>query len=129
MLDICTISTSQAVTKIVDEVELHIHFKFPKAVKLCQFLNFSQMWYVACPQDLLDFSLAYLIQFISVISLENPTCSNPELSLQLNSLLLAFIFILLLTQIEGWVGQEECHLSLFKVQKKGKKWEYGKSAF
>lgn len=62
MLDICTISISQAVTKIVDEVELHIHFKFPKAVKLCQFLNFSQMWYVACPQDLLDFSLAYLIQ-------------------------------------------------------------------
>lgn len=62
MLDICTISISQAVTKIVDEVELHIHFKFPKAVKLCQFLNFSQMWYVACPQDLLGFSLADLIQ-------------------------------------------------------------------
>lgn len=62
MLDICTISISQAVTKIVDEVELHIHFKFPKAVKLCQFLNFSQMWYVACPQDLLDFSLTDLMQ-------------------------------------------------------------------
>lgn len=43
MLDICTLPISQAATKIVDEVELHIHFKFPKAVKLCQFLNFSQM--------------------------------------------------------------------------------------
>lgn len=62
MLDICTISISQALTKIVDEVELHIHFKFPKAVKLCQFLNFSQMWYVAFPQDLLDFSLADFVQ-------------------------------------------------------------------
>lgn len=62
MLDICTISISQAVTKIVDEVELHIHFRFPKAVKLCQFLNFSQMWYVAHPQDLLDFSLTDLLQ-------------------------------------------------------------------
>lgn len=62
MLDICTILFSKEVTKIVDEVELHIHFKFPKAVKLCQFLNFSQMWYVACPQDLMDFPLAGLIQ-------------------------------------------------------------------
>lgn len=62
MLDICTILFSQEVTEIFDEVELHIHFKFPKAVKLCQFLNFSQMWYVACPQDLMDFPLAGLIQ-------------------------------------------------------------------
>lgn len=62
MLDICTISISQAVTKIVDEVELHIQFRFPKVVKPCQFLNFSQMSYVACPQDLLDFSLVALGQ-------------------------------------------------------------------
>lgn len=34
MLDICTILFSQEVTEIFDEVELHIHFKFPKAVKL-----------------------------------------------------------------------------------------------
>lgn len=39
----------------------------------------------------------------------------------MNGLLLVFIFILLLIQIESWGEQEECHLSLFKVQERGRK--------
>lgn len=123
MLDICTISISQAVTRIVDEVEPHIHFKFPKAVKLCQFLNSSQMWYVACPQDLLDFSLTDFTQprayscyvFGESNLLQSRTKSATE----------QFIICIYLYPAphsdRGWGGQGGWYLFSFKVQKKGKK--------
>lgn len=63
---------------------------FPKQWN-CQFLNFSQMWYVACPQDLMDFPLAGLIQPRTYFCymFEESNMFQPKISTVLNNLLFA----------------------------------------
>lgn len=71
----------------------------------------------------MDFPLAGLIQprtyFCYVFGESNMFQSR--IATVTEKFISCIIFILLLTQIEEWVGQEECRLSFLKVKKEGEK--------